>query len=57
MITRNEIRNYRTFCNIFIHKFDEKNAEHESVLRALFDLVFPETDPARQEANMQSLHN
>jgi len=57
MITRNEIRNYRTFCNIFIHKFDDKNAEHESVLRALFDLVFPETDPARQEANMQSLHN
>ena len=56
-ISRNELRNYKTFCNIFIHRYDDKNPEHESVLKALFDLVFPETDPAREQANMVNLHN
>ena len=52
MITRNEIKSYRTFCNIYIHRYEEKNGEHEGVLRALFDLIFPETNPARQEADL-----
>ena len=40
-LSRNEIRNYYTFRSLMVKKYDEKNAEHESMLRALFELVFP----------------
>ena len=40
-----------------IQKYDPANVEHEQLLAALFDLVFPPGSSDRQEANMETLHS
>ena len=46
-VNRNEMRNYFTLKEMMIVPYDETNPEHEALLRAVFDLVFPIGSPDR----------